>query len=94
MADATGEVAQCDPWFPDVEVPVGFGQARTSSRLPVRVMVSGYAPWLSARLLPSRCGEDLFAGWWQLIVELGRCRGCWSGTGRGRSASAAGEPRC
>jgi transposase len=64
-------VAQCDLWFPEVEVPVGFGQARPASRLPVLVMVTGYARWLSARLLPSRCAEDLFAGWWQLIAQLG-----------------------
>jgi transposase len=68
---SAGEVAQCDLWFPDVEVPVGFGQTRSASRLPVLVMVTGYARWLSARLLPSRCAEDLFAGWWQLIAQLG-----------------------
>jgi hypothetical protein len=38
-----GEVARCDLWFPDVTVPVGFGQARSASRLPVLVMVTGYA---------------------------------------------------
>jgi transposase len=37
----------------------------------VLVMVTGYARWLSARLLPSRCAEDLFAGWWQLLEGLG-----------------------
>ena len=66
-----GQVAQCDLWFPAVEVPVGFGQARLASRLPVLVMVTGYARWLSARLIPSRTAEDLFAGWWQLIAQLG-----------------------
>jgi transposase len=34
-------------------------------------MVTGYARWLSARLIPSRAAEDLFAGWWQLISQLG-----------------------
>jgi transposase len=34
-------------------------------------MVTGYARWLSARLLPSRRAEDLFAGWWQLLSQLG-----------------------
>jgi transposase len=71
-AYAAGEVAQCDLWFPDITVPVGFGQTRTASRLPVLVMVTGYARWLAARLLPSRVAEDLFAGWWQLIDQLGR----------------------
>jgi transposase len=36
-----GEVGQCDFWFPDIEVPVGFGQTRTATRLPVLVMLIG-----------------------------------------------------
>jgi transposase len=70
-AYAAGEVAQCDLWFPDITLPVGFGQTRTATRLPVLVMVTGYARWLAARLLPSRVAEDLFAGCWQLIAGLG-----------------------
>jgi transposase len=70
-AYAAGELAQCDLWFPPVTLPVGFGQARSATRLPVLVMVSGYSRWLSARLLPSRAAEDLFAGWWQLLAQLG-----------------------
>jgi transposase len=66
-----GEVAQCDLWFPAITVPVGFGQTRSATRLPVLVMVTGYARWLSARLIPSRVAEDLFAGWWQLLRGLG-----------------------
>jgi transposase len=66
-----GELAQCDFWFPEITLPVGFGQSRTATRLPVLVMVSGYSRWLSARLIPSRAAEDLFAGWWQLLEELG-----------------------
>jgi transposase len=66
-----GEVAQCDLWFPDIALPVGFGQTRTATRLPVLVMVTGYARWLSARLLPSRVAEDLFDGWWSLLAQLG-----------------------
>jgi hypothetical protein len=84
-AYAAGEVAQCDLWFPDIHLPVGFGQSRGPIRLPVLVMVTGYARWLSARLLPSRAVEDLLCGWWALIQALGRCRGCWSGTARPRS---------
>jgi transposase len=70
-AYAAGEVAQCDLWFPAITLPVGFGQTRSASRLPVLVMVTGYARWLAARLLPSRVAEDLFAGWWQLLAGLG-----------------------
>jgi transposase len=66
-----GEVAQCDLWFPAITLPVGFGQTRSATRLPVLVMVSGYARWLTARLIPSRVAEDLFAGWWQLLQGLG-----------------------
>jgi transposase len=70
-AYAAGEVAQCDLWFPAITLPVGFGQVRTATRLPVLVMVTGYARWLCARLLPSRVAEDLFCGWWQLLQGLG-----------------------
>jgi transposase len=66
-----GELVQCDFWFPAVTVPVGFGQERGATRLPVLTMVSGYSRWLSAVLVPSRCAADLFAGWWQLIAGLG-----------------------
>jgi transposase len=67
-----GEVGQCDFWFPDITLPVGFGQTRTATRLPVlvMVMVCGYSRWLSAVLIPSRSAEDLFAGWWQLLACL------------------------
>lgn len=70
-AYAAGEIAQCDLWFPDVEIPVGFGQTRTATRLPVLTMISAYSRWLMAVLIPSRRAEDLFAGWWKLISGLG-----------------------
>jgi transposase len=66
-----GEIAQQDFWFPDIEVPVGFGQTRTAKQLPVLTMVCGYSRWLSAVLVPSRSAEDLFAGWWRLLAGLG-----------------------
>jgi transposase len=66
-----GEIAQCDLWFPPIELPVGFGQVRRAAQLPVLTMVLGYSRWLSALLLPSRRAEDLFAGWWRLIERLG-----------------------
>ena len=70
-AYAAGEIAQDDFWFPDVQVPVGSGQVRSAKQLPVLTMVCGYSRWASALLVPSRCAEDLFAGWWQLIETLG-----------------------
>jgi transposase len=65
-----GEIAQCDLWFPPIELPVGFGQTRTPAQLPVLTMVTGYSRWLTARLIPTRRAEDLFAGWWRLMVGL------------------------
>jgi transposase len=70
-AYAAGEIAQCDFWFPDITLPVGFGQARTAKQLPVLTMVTGYSRWLAGVLIPSRHAEDLFAGWWRLIATLG-----------------------
>jgi transposase len=66
-----GEVGQCDLWFPDLELPVGFEQVRTAKQLPVLTMVTGYSRWLSGVLIPTRKAEDLFAGWWQLLAALG-----------------------
>jgi transposase len=66
-----GEIAQCDFWFPPITLPVGFGQTRGPTQLPVLTMVTGYARWLLALLLPSRKAEDLFAGWWRLVERLG-----------------------
>jgi transposase len=93
-----GEIAQCDFWFPDIEVPVGFGQTRTAKQLPVLTMVTGYARWDSAVLIPSRRAEDLFAGWWQLIDALGAVPRVlvWDGEGaigrwRGRRSELTGE---
>ena len=66
-----GEIAQCDFWFPPIMLPVGFGQVRKPTQLPVLTMVTGYARWLTGLLIPSRTAADLFAGWWQLISGLG-----------------------
>ena len=64
---AAGELAQCDLWFPPVDVPLGAGQV---GRPPVLVMVCGYSRWMSAVLLPSRQAPDLLAGHWQLLQRL------------------------
>ena len=66
-----GDIAQCDLWFPPIELPVGFGQVRKPTQLPVLTMVTGYSRWLSGILIPTRRSEDLFAGWWHLINGLG-----------------------
>jgi transposase len=66
-----GELAQCDFWFPPITLPVGFGQTRTPTQLPVLTMITGYARFVSALLIPSRSAEDLYAGWWRLLDGLG-----------------------
>jgi hypothetical protein len=66
-----GEIGQHDFWFPPIELPVGFGQSRTPKQLPVLTMITGYARHVDGLLIPSRTGEDLFAGWWKLLNRLG-----------------------
>jgi transposase len=66
-----GEIAQCDLWFPPIQLPVGFGQVRKPTQLPVLTMVLGYSRWLLALLLQTRKAEDLFDGWWRLLERLG-----------------------
>jgi transposase len=64
-----GELAQCDLWFPPVDIPLGFGQV---GRPPVLVIVSGYSRVITSRMLPSRQSPDLLAGHWALINGWGR----------------------
>jgi hypothetical protein len=87
-----GEISRHDFWFPPVELPVGFGQARTAKQLPVLTMITCYARHVDG-LLPSRNAEDLFAGWWELIARLGAVPRTLVWTGNARSASTAGAPR-
>lgn len=70
-AYSAGDVAQNDFWFPDIRLPVGFGQSRTAKQLPVLTMVAAYSRMLFALLIPTRSAEDLYAGWWQHISRLG-----------------------
>ena len=70
-AYVAGEIAQNDFWFPDIELPVGYGQSRTATQLPVLTMVSAYSRMLFARLLPTRTAQDLYAGWWLHLARLG-----------------------
>jgi transposase len=63
-----GELAQCDLWFPPVDIPVGLDQV---ARPPVLVMVSGYSRIITACMLPTRQSEDLLAGHWSLLAGWG-----------------------
>jgi transposase len=66
-----GEIGQCDFWFPPINLPVGFGQTRGPTQLPVLTMVLGYSRWACGLLIPTRGAEDLFAGSWQHLLALG-----------------------
>jgi transposase len=63
-----GELAQCDLWFPAVDVPLGAGQV---DRPPVLVMVTGYSRLIAGRMVPTRTAEDLLAGIWTLLLGWG-----------------------
>lgn len=63
-----GGLAQCDLWFPPVDVALGFGQ---SGRPPVLVMVAGHSRVMTAAMLPSRQAPDLIAGHWALLRRWG-----------------------
>ncbi|WP_229730931.1 IS21 family transposase [Microbacterium faecale] len=63
-----GQSAQMDLWFPELRIPVGFGQA---AMLPVLVMTLTFSRFLQAVMLPSRQAGDLLAGMWQLISGVG-----------------------
>ncbi|MFF1792552.1 IS21 family transposase, partial [Kitasatospora sp. NPDC058243] len=60
--------AQCDLWFPEADIPLGYGQSR---RMPVLVVVSGYSRVITARMLPSGRTGDLIDGHWRLLTEWG-----------------------
>jgi transposase len=95
-AYVAGEIAQFDLWFPPITLPVGFGQTRPATQLPVLTMVCGYSRTAAAVLIPSRTAEDLMAGWWQLIAALGAVPRVlvWDGEARsaGGGAGAASSP--
>lgn len=63
-----GELAQWDLWFPDAEVPVGYGH---TARLPVIVGVAGYSRVIVARMIPSRGAPDLMLGHYACLCDLG-----------------------
>jgi hypothetical protein len=78
-----GELAQFDFWFPDIELPVDYGQTRTAKRLPEMTCVTGYSRWSGGILIPSREADDLYAGWWHLLsTQLQGVPRRWCGTAK------------
>jgi transposase len=68
IVHVAGVATQCDLWFPETRIPVGYEQM---VMLPVLAMTLTYSRFISAVMLPSRQGGDLLAGMWQLIAALG-----------------------
>ena len=63
-----GERVQCDLWFPPAPIPVGFGHTDSP---PVLVMVAGYSRMIFAHMVPTRQAEDLIAGHWAVLQQMG-----------------------
>ena len=61
-----GDQAQCDLWFPPVDIPLGGGRVGSP---PVLVIVASYSRFITAVMLPSRTTADLLAGMWLLLSE-------------------------
>jgi transposase len=65
---APGELAQFDLWQPDVEIPVGFGQA---DKYWVVVGVAGYSRLIGAWMVPSRAAHDVLGGMLGVLGQFG-----------------------
>jgi transposase len=63
-----GELAQFDLWQPDVEIPLGFGQA---DKVWVVVGVCGFSRFTGAWMVPTRAGHDVLAGMLQVLSQFG-----------------------
>ena len=63
-----GELGQFDLWQPDVEIPVGFGQA---DKLWVVVGVAGYSRFAGGWMIPSRQAHDVLGGHLEVLRQFG-----------------------
>jgi transposase len=84
---APGELAQWDLWQPDVEIPLGFGQA---AKLWVVSGVTGFSRLHGGWMVPSRAGHDVLGGMLHVFDQFGAlprtavwdqegCIGAWRG---------------
>ncbi|AZN29095.1 IS21 family transposase [Flaviflexus salsibiostraticola] len=64
-----GDVAQCDLWFPNVDIPIGNGK---TARFPVLTMILAWSKYPVALMIPSRQRPDLLLGMWDGISTFGR----------------------
>lgn len=87
-----GEMLQCDLWFPQAVIPLGYGQS--STKMPVLAMTSGFSRMIWATMIPSKTTVDLLAGMWMLLAIIGAVprKLLWdneTGIGKGKLTEAA-----
>jgi transposase len=63
-----GELAQWVLWQPDVEIPLGYGQAE---KLWVVVGCCGFSRFLGAWMIASRAAHDVLGGMLQVLGQFG-----------------------
>ena len=63
-----GELAQFDLWQPDVEIPLGHGQAEKGW---VLVGVSGFSRFIGAWMIPPRQAHDVLGGHLRVLRQFG-----------------------
>jgi transposase len=75
-----GELAQWDLWRPDVEIPLGHGQA---DKLWCVVGCCGFSRFLGAWMVPTRAAHDVLGGMLQVLSQFGAVprNGVWDQEG-------------
>ena len=63
-----GELAQFDLWQPDVEIPLGHGQA---DKLWVIAGVCGFSRFIGGLMIPTRQAHDVLAGHLEVLSQFG-----------------------
>jgi transposase len=63
-----GELAQFDLWQPDVEIPLGHGQA---DKLWVIAGVLGFSRFCGGWMIPTRQAHDVLAGHLEVLTQFG-----------------------
>jgi len=63
-----GQLAQFDLWQPDVEIPLGFGQA---AKLWVVVGVCGFSRFSGGWMVSSRAAHDVLGGHLEVLRQFG-----------------------
>ena len=89
-----GELAQFDLWQPDVEIPLGFGQA---AKLWVIAGVLGFSRFVGGWMIPTRQAHDVLAGHLEVLTQFGALprRVVWDqegAIGQWRGASRCSPP--